>query len=182
MAVCRPPVANDRRRLSAAPGDALQELDILEPDAALPQGAPDADLCRDISVEREGRGTVLRLPLYGHRGGAGLEQLCEREVAPLLQRLLAGESCAVIAYGQTGARLWCLLAQSQLGIQRAWCQAQAMPHAAALGTCFIPAKTALLPHQARARASPWARSVTTMGRRRSRTRVGACGQQGGAAG
>lgn len=106
VAVCRPVVDNDSRRLSAAgaPTSVLQELDILEPAEQLPAGSPDADLYRDISVEREGsRGSVLRLPLYGYRGGAGVHELCEREVAPLLQRLLAGESCAVIAYGQTGA-------------------------------------------------------------------------------
>lgn len=107
VAVCRPVVQHDSRRLSAAgaPASALQELDILQPDEAPPASAADADLYRDISVEREGKGSVLRLPLYGYRGGAGAGTLCEREVAPLLQRLLAGESCAVIAYGQTGALL-----------------------------------------------------------------------------
>lgn len=174
VAVCRPPVANDRRRLSAAPGEPLQELDILQPDEALPAGAPDASLCRDISVEREGRGAVLRLPLYGYRGGADLEQLCEREVAPLLQRLLAGESCAVIAYGQTGA----------LGRRRAGCLPPPRSHAywhrcrppnghipralhvPSRPCCHAPCL------QARARATPWAQSATKMGRRRSRTRVG----------
>lgn len=111
MVVCRPPLLNDWQWLAATPGggdapsDALPELDILPPSEVPAEGSRDADLLRDISVARGGAkdATTLRLPLYGHRGGAPGEQLCEREVAPLLRRLLAGESCAVIAYGQTGS-------------------------------------------------------------------------------
>jgi hypothetical protein len=102
VVVCRPPGACDSRRLSsaAAAEGALSELEISDPVAAgeLPADAPDADLCRDVAVGRE---AALRLPLYGH-GGAPAEGMCRREVAPLLRALVAGESAAVIAYGQTG--------------------------------------------------------------------------------
>lgn len=107
MVVCRPPVAHDSRRLSAVGsaaaggGFGLEELDITDPAAGgeVPLGAPpDADPIRDIAV---GKDAVLRMPLYGHRGAPAAD-LCRREVAPLLARVLAGESAAVIAYGQTG--------------------------------------------------------------------------------
>lgn len=105
VVVCRPPGAGTSRRLSAAAAaeGALSELDISDPVASgeLPPDAPDADLCRDVAVGRE---AALRLPLYGYRGAAA-EGLCQREVAPLLRALLAGESAAVIAYGQTGGML-----------------------------------------------------------------------------
>jgi hypothetical protein len=101
VVVCRPPVANDSWRLTTVGGDAsapLAEIDVVAPED-VPADAPDASLLRDISLGKDVR---LRLPLFGHRG-ADSTQLCEREVAPLLRRLLAGESAAVIAYGQTGA-------------------------------------------------------------------------------
>lgn len=180
MAVCRPAVEHDSRRLSAAgaPASALAELDILVPDDAPPADSHrDAGLYRDISVEREGKGSVLRLPLYGYRGGAGADELCEREVAPLLRRLLDGESCAVIAYGQTGA--------AALGAGVAFVGRTCTPRHAdeglqsaglTYGYCatFFVQFTPLLPHiamQALARATPWAPRSTAMGRRPSRTRV-----------
>ena len=98
VAVCRPPSDHDRLRLGG--GASLAELDIAPPSDGVPADSPDADLLRDISLGRE----VLRLPLYGYHG-ADLALLCQREVAPLIQRLLVGESAAVIAYGQTGAAL-----------------------------------------------------------------------------
>lgn len=101
MVVCRPPIAYDARRLGGDTG-ALSELEIRTP-ASLPADAPDPDLCRDITV---GKGILLRMPLYGYLGGAEASQLCEREVTPLLQRLLAGESSAIVAYGQTGEGWW----------------------------------------------------------------------------
>ncbi|KAI3433822.1 hypothetical protein D9Q98_003626 [Chlorella vulgaris] len=104
VGVCRPPGPWDSRRYSssaAAASEALTELNISDPATSgeLPADAPDAGLCRDIAV---GADTVLCMPLYGHRGAAA-ELLCEQEVAPLLRRLLSGESAAVIAYGQTGS-------------------------------------------------------------------------------
>lgn len=102
MAVCRPQVPNDSRLPSAVGGsDEEPELNFLEPEQPLllsDDASPDTGLLRDIVLA----GGVCRLPLYGYRGGADAAQLCEREVAPLLERLLAGESSAVIAYGQTG--------------------------------------------------------------------------------
>ena len=101
VVVCRPPVANDSRRLTVGGGGdgnaPLAEIEVAAPED-VPAVAPDASLLRDIALGKD----LLRLPLYGHRG-ADSTQLCEHEVAPLLQRLLAGESAAVIAYGQTGA-------------------------------------------------------------------------------
>lgn len=126
--VCRPPLELDRQRLLGAAGAstapaALEELCISPPDdsctepllggaAAAPDAGRDGGLQRDISLPGAAAAAagahgqaapVLRMPLYGHRGGAGLEELCDRELAPLLDGLLAGESCAVICYGQTGA-------------------------------------------------------------------------------
>ena len=111
MVVCRPPIPNDVRRLSggsaalasdaalAAAAAGLDELAI-RPPADVPTDAPDAALARDIDLGT----TQLRLPLfYGHRGGASAEALCTREIAPLISRVLAGESAAIIAYGQVGA-------------------------------------------------------------------------------
>lgn len=85
MAVCRPPSAPEA------------EIEILPP-TELPDDAADADLLRDVCAGQH----TLRLPMYGHHG-ADASQLCAQEVAPLLDRLSAGESSAVIAYGQTGA-------------------------------------------------------------------------------
>jgi hypothetical protein len=98
-------VATDSRRLTTVSGDAnapLAELKVVAPED-VPADAPDAGLLRDISLGKDalGKDVRLRLPLFGHRC-ADSTQLCEREVAPLLQRLLAGESATVIAYGQTG--------------------------------------------------------------------------------
>ena len=112
VVVCRPPLPSDRLRLgecvtpsSVAAEDEL--LAICEPEAGLEAAAaaasPDADadacLLRDIGV---GKDVHLRLPTYGWQGAPSSE-LCEREVAPLLQRLLGGESVAIVAYGMTGA-------------------------------------------------------------------------------
>lgn len=141
VVICRPPVLNDRRLLP--PGaDALLELEVLPPAEALPAGAPDADLLRDICLAREGakEGATLRLPLFGYHGGAGGAQLCVREVAPLLRRLLAGESAAVIAYGQTGSGK-----SYTMGTER-YDEGQApAPHSGACGaTCRAAAGAAVL--------------------------------------
>lgn len=103
MVVCRPPIAHDLHRLggeAAAAAGAPAEVDILPAEDA-PPDASDADLLRYISVGKE-RDHAVRLPVYGYHGGGDAAALCEREVAPLLARLLAGESSALIAYGQTG--------------------------------------------------------------------------------
>lgn len=103
VVVCRPPIAHNLQRLggdAAAAAGTLAEVDILPADD-VPPDAPDADLLRYIAVGKEREHTV-RLPVYGYRGGGDAAALCDREVAPLLARLLAGESSALIAYGQTG--------------------------------------------------------------------------------
>ena len=127
VAACRPPVPNDSRRLSLAGGAApLAELDFRQPSPPpSPGGAAPADaaegLLRDVVLPAgsgagpaaggasqgtsggASGGAVFRLPVYGYLGGGDGRLLCEREVGPLVERLQAGESAAVLAFGQTGA-------------------------------------------------------------------------------
>lgn len=147
MVVCRPPIAHDIHRLggdaSAASGTPA-ELDILPAEDA-PADAPDADLLRYIAVGKD-RDHAVRLPVYGYRGGADGAALCEREVAPLLARLLAGESSAIIAYGQTGQRQGCLNRVSAArAVQHSWVlERYPNPQAAVQGVAF-PAAAQCLP-------------------------------------